>query len=151
MLERYGLHTIIWDACDERFSDVLVASPADAQGRGIALSIREDGAAADLTGATVYFLWKHKVTGERGTEPFSAVAASAGTFSVFYPAAMCESAGTVQAQIMVSRGDDTYISSRVFTIKVEPVIVGGDPPPHVRGRQVRLFLGGALRRRLGDL
>ena len=126
MLERYGLHTIIWDACDERFSDVLVASPADAQGRGIALSIREDGAAADLTGATVYFLWKHKVTGERGTEPFSAVAASAGTFSVFYPAAMCESAGTVQAQIMVSRGDDTYISSRVFTIKVEPVIVGGE-------------------------
>ena len=67
MLERYGLHTIIWDACDERFSDVLVASPADAQGRGIALSIREDGAAADLTGATVYFLWKHKVTGERVT------------------------------------------------------------------------------------
>ena len=126
MLERYGLHTIIWDACDERFSDVLVASPADAQGRGIALSIREDGAAADLTGATVYFLWKHKVTGERGTEPFSAVAASAGTFSVFYPAAMCESAGTVQAQIMVSRGDDTYVSSRVFTIKVEPVIVGGE-------------------------
>lgn len=27
---------------------------------------------------------------------------------------------------MVSRGDDTYISSRVFTIRVEPVIIGGE-------------------------
>ena len=125
MLETYGLHELVWDACDERFGDILVASAADAHGRGIALSVRENGAPADLTGATVYFIWRHKATGERGTEPFSAVAASAGTFSVFYPAAMCESAGTVQAQIMVSRGDDTYISSRVFTIRVEPVIVGG--------------------------
>ncbi len=32
----------------------------------------------------------------------------------------------MQAQVMVSRGDDTYISSRVFTIRVEPVAVGGE-------------------------
>lgn len=126
MLETYGLHELVWDACDERFGDILVASPADARGRGIALTVREDGAVADLTGVTVYLVWRHKVTGERGTEPFAAVDASAGTFSVFYPAAMCESAGAVQAQVMVSRGDDTYISSRVFTIRVEPVIVGGE-------------------------
>ena len=126
MLDTYGLHELAWDACDERFGDILVASPADARGRGIALTIREDGATADLTGATVYFVWRHKATGERGMEPFSAVDASAGTFRVFYPAAMCESAGAVQAQVMVSRGDDTYISSRVFTVRVEPVIVGGD-------------------------
>ena len=87
--------------------------------------MRESGAAADLTGAAVYFIWRHKVTGERGTEPFAAVDASAGTFSVFYPAVMCGTAGAVQAQVMVSRGDGTYISSRVFTVRVEPVIVGG--------------------------
>ena len=126
MLEGYGLHNLTWDACDERFGDVLVASPADAQGRGIALFVREGGAAADLTGATVYLVWKHKVTGERGTETFAAADASSGTFSVFYPAAMCGAAGAVQAQIVVSRDDETYISSRVFTIRVEPVIVGGE-------------------------
>ena len=126
MLDGYGLHQLIWDSCDERFGDVLVASPADACGRGISLAVRKDGAAADLTGAVVYLVWRHKVTGERGTEPFTAIDASAGTFSVFYPAAMQEAEGAVQAQVMVSRGDDTYISSRVFTIRVEPVIVGGE-------------------------
>ena len=126
MLDGYGLHKLVWDACDERFGDVLVASPADACGRGISLAVRDGGAAADLTGATVYFAWKHKVTGERGTEPFSAVDTSAGTFEVYYPAAMQGAEGAVQAQVMVSRGDGTYISSRVFTIRVEPVIVGGE-------------------------
>lgn len=125
MLDGYGLHKLVWDAADERFGDVLVASPADAQGRGILLAVRQNGTAANLTGATVYLVWRHKVTGESGTEPFTAVNASAGAFEVYYPAAMQETEGAVQAQVMVSRGDDTYISSRVFTIRVEPVIVGG--------------------------
>lgn len=125
MLDGYGLHHLTWDTCNEWFGDVLVASPADASGRGIALNIRQNGAAANLAGATVYLVWRHKVTGERGTEPFTAVNAAGGTFAVYYPAAMQEAEGAVQAQVMVSRGDDTYISSRVFTIRVEPVIVGG--------------------------
>ena len=126
MLDGYGLHHLTWDTCDERFGDLLVASPADAEGRGISLAVRQNGAAANLIGATVYLVWRHKVTGERGTEPFTAVNAASGTFAVYYPAAMQEAEGAVQAQIMVSRGDDTYISSRVFTIRVEPVIVGGE-------------------------
>lgn len=39
MLEGYGLHSLVWDACDERFNDILVDSPADAQGRGISLAV----------------------------------------------------------------------------------------------------------------
>ena len=54
MLDSYGLHELVWDACDERFGDVLVASPADAGRRGISLAVREGGAVADLTGATLY-------------------------------------------------------------------------------------------------
>lgn len=65
MLEGYELHRLVWDAADERFGDVLVASPADSGGRGVTLAVRQDGAAADLTGATAYFVWEHKVTGER--------------------------------------------------------------------------------------
>ena len=30
MLETYGLRELVWDACDERFGDKRVASPADA-------------------------------------------------------------------------------------------------------------------------
>ena len=52
MLDGYGLHHLTWDTCDERFGDVLVASPADAQGRGISLAVRQNGAAANLAGAT---------------------------------------------------------------------------------------------------
>ena len=51
MLEGYGIHTLIWDAADERLGEWLVASPADATGRGIELHVRQGGAAADLTGA----------------------------------------------------------------------------------------------------
>lgn len=39
---------------------------------------------------------------------------------------MQESEGAVLAQVMVLRGDDTYISSRVFAIHVEPVVIGGE-------------------------
>jgi len=48
MLDGYGLHKLVWNAADERFGDIIVASPADAQGRGISLAIRQNGAAANL-------------------------------------------------------------------------------------------------------
>ena len=35
MLDGYGIHTMIWDSADERLGDCLVASPADATGRGL--------------------------------------------------------------------------------------------------------------------
>ena len=124
MLDGYGLHTIIWDSADERLGDFLVASPADATGRGLELHVRQGGAAADLTGAEVYFIWRHKMTGRRGCEPMEEIDASLGQYVVYYPAAMQESEGAVDAQFMVS-WDDKSISTRAFTIRVEPVIVGG--------------------------
>lgn len=124
MLDGYGIHTLVWGSVDERLGDFLVASPADATGRSLELHVRQGGAAADLTDAEVYFLWKHKMTGERGCEPMIAVNAAQGIFQVYYPAAMCEEEGTVGAQCMVS-WDDKSISTCAFTIRVEPVLVGG--------------------------
>lgn len=126
MLNEFGLHRLLWNSCDERFGDVLVASPADSRGRGILLEVRQDGTAADLAGASIFLLWRHRVTGERGTEPFAAVDASSGTFSLLYPTAMQSAEGAVDAQILVSCGDGACISSRVFCIRVEPSLVGGD-------------------------
>lgn len=124
MLDGYGLHTMIWDSADERLGDFLVASPADANGRGLELHVRQGGAAADLTGAEVYFIWRHKMAGTRGCEPMDEIDATLGQYVVYYPAAMQEAEGVVEAQFMVTR-DGKSISTRAFTIRVEPVLIGG--------------------------
>ena len=124
MLEGYGLHTFTWGLSDERPSELLVASPADARGRGILLKVSQSGAAQSLVGARAYLLWRHRVTGRRGCEPMEALDASAGRWRVYYPAAMQESEGAVDAQLMLS-WDDRSLSTRVFQIRVEPSIVGG--------------------------
>lgn len=41
MLDGYGIRTLIWDSADERLGDFLVASPADATGRGLELHVRD--------------------------------------------------------------------------------------------------------------
>lgn len=124
MLDGYGLHTMIWDSADERLGDFLVASPADATGRGLELHVRQGGAAADLTGAEVYFIWRHKMAGTRGCEPMDEIDALLGQYVVYYPAAMQESEGVVETQFMVTH-DGKSISTWAFTIRVEPVIIGG--------------------------
>ena len=86
--------------------------------------MRQGGAAADLTGAEVYFIWRHKMTGTRGCEPMTEIDASLGQYVVYYPAAMQEAEGAVDAQFMVTH-DGKSISTRAFTIRVEPVIIGG--------------------------
>lgn len=124
-LDGYGLHELVWESCDDVFAGALVASPADAEGRGIALSVRRDGEAVDLSGASVYLLWRHRATRERGCEPFDEVDAEVGAFSVFYPAAMACAEGSVDCQVMVSLPDGGAISTRVFEVRVEQVLVGG--------------------------
>lgn len=49
---------------------------------------------------------------------------SLGQYVVYYPAAMQESEGVVEAQFMVI-WEDEFISTRAFTIRVEPVIIVG--------------------------
>ena len=124
-LEGYGLHELVWESCDDVFAGALVSSPADAEGRGIALAVRRDGEVVDLSGANVYLLWRHRATRERGCEPFDEVDAETGTFSVFYPAAMVCAEGSVDCQVMVSLPGGSAISTRTFEVRVEQVLVGG--------------------------
>ncbi|MBQ9001828.1 MAG: BppU family phage baseplate upper protein, partial [Eggerthellaceae bacterium] len=128
MLDDFGLHQLIWNLADQVVSDILVASPMDARGRGIALDVRENGVVADLGGATAYLVWTHRGTGKRGATAFEAVDASAGKFSVYYPAAMCTAGGIVDASVMLSLGDGRYLSTRDFNIRVERVLVDGLEP-----------------------
>lgn len=124
-LDGYGLAAVTWEAADEPLAGRLVASPADAEGRGMALSVSRDGEAVDLTGSSVYLLWRHRATRARGCEPFQAVDASAGSFRVFWPAAMAAHEGTADAQVMVALPDGSSIGSRTFTVGVEQELLAG--------------------------
>lgn len=55
-LEEYGLHRLLLKDCDECISSTLVASLADADGRGILFSMEEDGVPVALEDAEVYLL-----------------------------------------------------------------------------------------------
>ena len=123
-LDGYGLHELVWETADDVIGGIFIASPADAQGRGILLTVNKGGEAADLSGASVYLAWRHREAHVRGTSQFVAVDASEGQFCIYYPAAMAGNEGTVFAQIVVTEGASS-ISTRVFAIRVEQVVIGG--------------------------
>lgn len=122
--DRDGLHPLSWEACDQALGVGLVASPADARGRGIELSVTRGGEPVDFTGAKIYLVWRHRETRRRGCEPFEAVDAAAGRFRLHYPATLAGDEGGVDAQLMASWGDRS-LSSLPFSIRVEQAIAGG--------------------------
>lgn len=119
-----GLYEVAWEARDAPVAGALVASPADACGRGIALSVTRGGEPCDLSEAGAYLLWRHRELHRRGCEPFEAVDAAQGRFRLFWPAAMACAEGTVDAQVMVSQGGAT-MSSLPFCVRVEQDLTGG--------------------------
>ena len=120
-----GLRAVTWDECDAPLGGCFLASPADAEGRGIALAVARGGEAVDLSDASVYLLWRHRERRVRGCEPFEAVDAAEGSFRVFWPAAMACSEGTVDAQVLVTR-DGEAISSLPFSVRVVAALGGGE-------------------------
>ena len=118
-----GLRQVTWDGCDSPLGGCFNASPADAEGRGLALTVERGGAPVDLSGASVYLLWRHRELRRRGCEPFEAVDAAAGSFQVFWPAAMTCAEGTVDAQVMVRQGGEA-ISTLPFPVRVVQALTG---------------------------
>lgn len=66
MLDGYGIRTLIWDAAGDHLGDWLVVSPADAECRDLRLHVRQGGHAADVTGAAVYIIWRHRRADRHG-------------------------------------------------------------------------------------
>lgn len=118
-----GLRAVTWDERDAPLGGLFTASPADAEGRGLALTVTRGGEAVDLSDATVYLLWRHRERRVRGCEPFEAVDASAGAFRVYWPAAMACAEGAVDAQVMVTC-DGEAISTLPFVVRVAQVLTG---------------------------
>lgn len=117
-VDGWALKKIELDTANQTIPDVLIANEGDANGRGIDLQITQDGAAASMTGMSVYLAWGHEC-GAEGLTKFTATDASRGRFKVYYPAQM-QRRGTVVARVMVYAGSKTPITgSRDFRIFVE--------------------------------
>lgn len=122
MNDSWFLHPLTLDAADQRPPELLFATPEDARGRGIDLTIRNGGEVVDTTGCTVLLAWNNLNTGEKSTRKFDAVDAAKGRWKCTYPTSM-QNPGLVRARIVVMLDSgETITSSREFDIKVEHVI-----------------------------
>ena len=62
MNDSWFLHPLTLDAADQRPPELLFATPEDARGRGIDLTIRNGGEVVDTTGCTVLLAWHNLKT-----------------------------------------------------------------------------------------
>lgn len=119
-----GLYPITWDSCDGCDCSSLFGSPQDTNGRGILLTVTRDGEAVDLSDSkyNVYFLWLHRQQHTRGIVEMTAVDASAGKFSVYFPSGMIGYEGEAVCSVVLSWGDKT-ISTPTFSVRIDEALV----------------------------
>lgn len=124
VLDADGLGRVSWSASDTWESGALAASPQDARGRGMLLTVTRGGRALDLSsGATLYLVWRHRQTHARGCVAMEAVDAAAGEFRVFWPAAMASHEGSCECEVLLSWGERA-IASPAFDVEVGTSLVG---------------------------
>lgn len=117
-VDDWALTHVALDTADKPLQDVFIAQEGDAKGRGIDLTVSQDGVAADMAGMSVYLAWGH-ACGAQGLTEFEAIDASKGHFKVYYPTQM-QRRGIVVARIMVYVGSSgtPITGSRDFKIHV---------------------------------
>ena len=128
------------DTINTRVFADLIAKEGDANGRGLLVTLTENGLMKDTTGITLILKWEHTSVGNQGLDNFEAVDPSKGLYKITYPTEMLNR-GTVRAfiqiidsgklagvrniEITVDRGvgDDTAIaSSNSFTALAQALI-----------------------------
>lgn len=116
------------DTINTRVFADLVAKEGDANGRGLLLTLTENGLMKDTTGIALNLKWEHTSVGNQGLDNFDAVDLSKGLYKITYPTEMLNRgkirafiqivdsgklAGTRNIEITVDRGvgDDIAIAS----------------------------------------
>ena len=116
------------DTINTRVFADLVAKEGDANGRGLLLTLTENGLMKDTTGITLILKWEHTSVGNQGLDNFDVVDPSKGLYKITYPTEMLNRgkirafiqiidsgklAGTRNFEITVDWGvgDDTAIAS----------------------------------------
>lgn len=107
------------DCADGYISEPLLASPEDAHGRGIDLTLLQDFAPINTSGYHVDLEWQ-TVHG-CGMEPFEEQTGT-GRWRVTYPGAMLKP-GFAWARIAVYLGESQVITSKRFRVKVEKNVI----------------------------
>ena len=128
------------DTINTRVFADLIAKEGDANGRGLLVTLTENGLMKDTTGITLILKWEHTSVGNQGLDNFEAVDLSKGLYKITYPTEMLNRgkvrafiqiidsgklAGTRNIEITVDRGvgDDTAIvSSNSFTALAQALI-----------------------------
>ena len=116
------------DTINTRIYADIVAKEGDANGRGLLLTLTENGLMKDTTGITLILKWEHTSVGNQGLDNFEVVDPSKGLYKITYPTEMLNRgkirafiqivdsgklAGTRNIEITVDRGvgDDIAIAS----------------------------------------
>ena len=128
------------DTINTRVYVDLLAKEGDANGRGLLVTLTENGLMKDTTGIALNLKWEHTSVGNQGLDNFDVVDPSKGLYKFTYPAEMLNRgkvrafiqiidsgklAGTRNIEITVDRGvgDDTAIvSSNSFTALAQALI-----------------------------
>lgn len=126
ILDTDGLASVAWETAETlQGASALTASPQDAQGRGMLLTITRNGSALDLSADDyhLYLVWRHRQAHTRGCEAFEAVNAASGRFRVFWPASMASDEGSAECEVLLSWGDRS-LASPSFDVEVGTSLVG---------------------------
>ena len=116
------------DTINTRVYADLLAKEGDANGRGLLVTLTENGLMKDTTGIALNLKWEHTSVGNQGLDNFEVVDPSKGLYKITYPTEMLNRgkvrafiriidsgklAGTRNIEITVDRGvgDDTAIAS----------------------------------------
>ena len=137
--EFYYQHIRI-DSINARVYADLLAKEGDVNGRGLLVTLTENGVMKDTTGVALNLKWEHTSVGNQGLNNFEAVDLSKGLYKLTYPSEMLNR-GTVRASIQIidsgklagirnikitvdrGVGDDTAIvSSDSFTALAQALI-----------------------------
>ena len=128
------------DTINTRVFADLVAKEGDANGRGLLVTLTENGLMKDTTGIALNLKWEHTSVGNQGVDNFEALDLSKGLYKITYPTEMLNRgkirafiqiidsgklAGIKNIEITVDRGvgDDTAIaSSDSFTALAQALI-----------------------------
>ena len=138
--DEFYYQSIRIDTINTRVFADIVAKEGDANGRGLLLTLTENGLMKDTTGIALNLKWEHTSVGNQGLDNFEVVDPSKGLYKITYPTEMLKRgkvrafiqiidsgklAGTRNIEVTVDRdvGDDTAIaSSDSFTALAQALI-----------------------------
>ena len=109
------------DSINTKVYGDFIAKEGDANGRGLLVTLTENGLQKDTTGITLNLKWAHtNVSGLQNLDPFEAVDLTKGLYKITYPTDMLRK-GKVDAFIQII-DSGKLIGSRNIKINVEATV-----------------------------